>query len=104
MIDNRLEMAEERFRTLLLKWLVHLPPGGWEGTSHQLGDELYAFGERHRLFAYVPLCPGRKVADLSGFLSDNGFVLTHRRSKSQRTLRFTRHRTPGIHQTPTPRE
>lgn len=90
MIDNRLEMAEERFRTLLLKWLAKLPSDGWEGTSHDLGDELHAFGDRHRLYAYVPLCPGRKVAGLSGFLSDNGFTLTHHRTKNQRTLRFIR--------------
>lgn len=90
MIADRLELAAERFRTLLLKWLAKLPPEGWEGTSHQLGDELYSFGERHRLAAYVPLCPGRKVADLSGFLSDNGFTFTHRRTKHARTLCFTR--------------
>lgn len=91
MIDNRFEMAEERFRTLLLKWLDNLPPDGWEGTSHQLGDELAAFGDQHRLFAYVPLCPGQKVAGMAMFFSDNGFALTHRRTKRQRTLRVTRH-------------
>lgn len=84
MYDRR-EMAEGRFRTLLLKWLTKLPPDGWEGTSHQLGDALYAFGERHRLYAYVPLCPGRKVAAMSEFLSANGFTLTHRRTKHVRT-------------------
>ena len=46
--------------------------------------------DRHRLVAYVPLCPGRKVADLCGFLSDNGFALTHRRTRHVRTLRFNR--------------
>ena len=92
MIDSRLEQSEGRFRTLLLKWLAKLPAGGWEGTSHQLGDALYAFGERHRLYAFVPTCPGRKVADLSGFLSANGFTLTHHRTKSERTMRFVRNR------------
>lgn len=89
MID-RYKQLEGRFRTLLLKWLASLPPEGWAGTSHELGDELYIFGERHRLVAYVPLCPGRKVADLAEFLSENGFALTHRRTKHARTLRVTR--------------
>jgi len=88
MSDSRLEMAEGRFRTLLLKWLVELPPDGWEGTSHELGDELAALADRHRLVAYVPLCPGRKVADLTRFLSENGFVHTHRHTKHARAVRF----------------
>lgn len=89
MTDSRVEMAEERFRTLLLKWLADLPADGWEGTSHDLGDELSAFGEQHRLAAYVPLCPGRKVAGMTSLLSENGFTLTHCRTKNARTLRFT---------------
>ncbi len=63
---------------------------GWEGTSHELGSELDSFAERHRLFAFVPLCPGRQVAGLVPFLSANGFTLTHHRTKHTRTLRFTR--------------
>ena len=90
MIDDRQELAEGRFRELLAKWLANLPAGGWEGTSHELGDELKSFGERHRLFAFVPVCPGRKVAGMMPFLSANGFTLTHHRTKHTRTLRFTR--------------
>lgn len=90
MTADRQSLMEGRFLALLVKWLAKLPPDGWEGTSHQLGDELAACGERHRLYAFVPTCPGRKVADLSGFLSANGFTLTHRRTKSDRTMRFTR--------------
>lgn len=86
---DRGEMAEQRFRNLLLKWLAKLPPDGWEDTSHELGDALYTFGERHRLSAYVPLCPVRKVADLAEFLSANGFTLAHRRSKHARYLHFS---------------
>jgi hypothetical protein len=89
-IDTRLEAAEERFRTLLVKWLSKLPTGGWEGTSHELGDELDKFAERHRLCAFVPLCPGRQVARMTAFFTAHGFALTHRRTKSARTLRFTR--------------
>jgi hypothetical protein len=92
-IDTRLEAAEERFRTLLLRWLAKLPPDGWEGTSHELGEELDGFAERHRLFAFVPLCPGRKVAGMVTFFAAHGFALTHRRTKHARTLRFTR--SPG---------
>jgi hypothetical protein len=90
MTNSRSEMAEQRFRTLVLKWLASLPPGGWEGTSHDLGNALHAFGERHRLSAYIPLCPVRKVVNLSGLLTVNGFTLTHHRSKHARTLRFSR--------------
>ncbi|MEO2088310.1 MAG: hypothetical protein ABGY75_02280 [Gemmataceae bacterium] len=86
MIDTRREVAEGRFRTLVLSWLNSLPPGGWEGMSHQLGEELGAFGDRHRLSAYVPACPARKVA---GFLADSGFALTFRRTKSERLIRLT---------------
>ena len=90
MLTDRREMVEGRFRALLMKWLAALPPDGWEGTSHELGDELHDFGERHRLHAYVPLCPGRKVAALSWLLSANGYAFTCRRTKHARTLRFTR--------------
>ncbi len=90
MIDARREMSEGRFRELLLKWLAKLPADGWEGTSHDLGDELAAFAERHRLFAFVPICPGRKVAGMGPFLPAHGFALTHHRTKHTRTLRFTR--------------
>ena len=89
-IDDRREMVEGRFRTLLVKWLAKLPADGWEGTSHELGYELDSFGERHRLFAFVPICPGRKVAGMVPFLSANWFALTHHRTKRTRTLRFTR--------------
>ncbi len=87
---DRDEMAESRFRTLLVKWLAKLPPDGWEGTSHELGEELDSFAERHRLVVFVPLCPGRNVAGMVQFLSANGFTLTHRRTKHARTLRVTR--------------
>jgi len=87
---DRDEMAESRFRTLLLKWLEQLPTDGWEGTSHELGDDLAEFADRYRLYAFVPLCPGRKVAGMVPFLSANGFILTHHRTKHARTLRFTR--------------
>ena len=90
MLDDRRETSETRFRTLLVRWLAKLPPGGWEGTSHDLGDELDTFAERHRLVAFVPLCPGRKVAGMLPFLSAHGFTLTHHRTKHTRTLRFTR--------------
>ncbi len=90
MIDDRREMSEGRFRTLLLKWLANLPPDGWEGTSHELGDDLAEFADRHRLVTFVPLCPGRKVAGMGPFLSAHGFTFTHLRSKHARTLRFTR--------------
>lgn len=83
MHHDRRELAEERFRALLLKWLATLPPDGWEGTSHQLGDELAAFDERHRLYAFVPTCPTRKVAALSGLLSDNGFTLSRHRPTAE---------------------
>jgi hypothetical protein len=87
---DRDEMAERQFQTLLLKWLGKLPPDGWEGTSHQLGDELDSFAERRRLCAFVPLCPGRKAAGMVPHLTANGFTITHRRSKHARTLRFAR--------------
>ena len=90
MIDDRCEMSEGRFRELLLKWLAKLPADGWEGTSHDLGDELDTFAERHRLVAFVPLCPGRKVAGMGPFLSAHGFTLTLHRTKRTRTLRFAR--------------
>ena len=95
MIDDRREMTEGRFRELLAKWLAKLPADGWEGTSHELGEELDSFAERHRLFAFVPLCPGRKVAGLVPFLSAHGFALAHRRTKQARTLRFARVPTGG---------
>ena len=87
---DRDEMAEGRFRELLVKWLAKLPAGGWEGTSHELGEELDSFAERHRVVAFVPLCPGRKVTGMGSFFSANGFALTHRRTKHARTLRFDR--------------
>jgi len=90
MTGRRREMAGGRFRTPLLNWLAELPPDGWEGTSHEPGDAMAACADRHRLVAFVPLCPGHKVADLTGFLSENGFTLTHRRTKHARTLRFGR--------------
>lgn len=90
MLHDRRELLEERFRTLLLKWLASLPADGWEGTSHDLGNALYAFGERQQLSAYVPLCPVGKVASLLGVLTDNDFTLTHHRTKHARTVRFTR--------------
>ncbi len=89
LIDRRV-VAEHRFRTLLLTWLAELPPDGWEGTSHELGDALAAFADRRRLVAYVPTCPGPKVAELAGLLPVNGFTLSHRRTKHARTLRFSR--------------
>lgn len=89
MLVDRDEMSEGRFRELLLKWLAKLPPEGREGTSHEWGYELDSFAERQRLVAFVPLCPGRKVAGMVPFLSANGFTLTHRRTKRARTLRFT---------------
>lgn len=90
MHTDRRQLADARFRTLVLKWLAELPLDGWEGTSHDLGEVLTAFTERHRLIAFVPTCPGWKVADLSAFLTDNGYTLTHRRTKQERTLRITR--------------
>ena len=90
MIDDRREMSEGRFRELLVKWLAKLPADGWEGTSHELGYELDSFAERHRLVAFVPLCPGRKVAAMGPFLSAHGFALTRHRTKHTRTLRFGR--------------
>ncbi len=95
MIDDRREMSEGRFRELLVKWLAKLPADGWEGTSHELGYELDSFAERHRLFAFVPICPGRKVAGMVPLLSANGFTLTHHRTKHTRTLRFTRTLVPA---------
>jgi hypothetical protein len=53
-----------------------------------LGDELDSFAERRRLCAFVPLCPGQKVAGMVPFFNANGFTLTHRGSKHARTLRF----------------
>jgi hypothetical protein len=91
MTDDRIEQAEGRFRALVAKWLAELPADGWEGTSHQLGDDLAAFGKRHRLYAFVPTCPARKVAALAD-LRAAGFALTHHRTKSERTVRFTRTR------------
>lgn len=76
-------------------WLAELPVGGWEGTSHELGDALDSFAERHRLFAFVPLCPGRKVLALASSLSADGFAVTPRRTKHARTLRFTRSPAPA---------
>ena len=70
-------------------WLASLPPSGREGTSHELGEALAEFAERRKLVAFVPTCPGRKVAELAGFLSENGFTRTHLRTKRTRTLRFT---------------
>jgi hypothetical protein len=90
MLADRQTQADARFRTLMLAWLDSLPPGGWEGTSHELGDALAAFADRNRMVASVPLCPARKVAALAGVLADHGFALTRRRSKHARTLRFTR--------------
>lgn len=90
MLADRRQKAESRFLTLLSSWLASLPSDGWEGTSHELGDALAAFAERRRLVAYVPLCPGPRVAALAEFLTGRGFVLTHRRTKHARTLRFSR--------------
>lgn len=95
MFDDRREMSEGRFRELLVKWLAKLPADGWEGTSHELGYELDSFAERHRLFAFVPICPGRKVAGMVPFLSAHGFILSHHRTKRARTLRFARVPTGG---------
>jgi hypothetical protein len=91
MHDSRVGLLEGRFRTLRTTWLAELPAGGWEGTSHQLGDELAACGERHRLCAYVPACPVRQVAGLlTGVLANRRFALTTRRTKSERLNRITR--------------
>ncbi len=90
MIESREQQAEGRFRTLLAKWLAKLPPGGWEGTSHDLGEALARFADRQRVFAFVPICPGRKVAEMAEFLADHGFAVEHHRTKHARTLRFTR--------------
>jgi hypothetical protein len=95
-MHTRRDMAGERFRTLVLGWLAELPAGGWEGTSHDLGDELAAFAERTRAVAFVPLCPGRKVAALAAVLVDSGFAITHHRSKHARTLRLTRVSVPTV--------
>ena len=92
MTDDRRATTEGRFRALVLKWLAKLPPAGWEGTSHQLGDELAAFGERNRLYSFVPTCPTRKVAALGADLRAAGFALTTRRTKQERTVRFARTR------------
>jgi len=90
MLDDRRQLVESRFRTLLLKWLSSLSPGGWEGTSRQLGDVLAAVAERHGIYAYAPISAGKKVAVMSAFITANGFTLTHHRTKHARTLRFTR--------------
>jgi hypothetical protein len=87
MLADRRQQADARFRTLVLNWLESLPPGGWEGTSHELGDALAAFADRRKLVAFVPTCPARKVAVLAGF---HGFALTHRRTKHARTIRLSR--------------
>jgi Ser/Thr protein kinase RdoA (MazF antagonist) len=87
---NRRAILETRFQTLLLTWLAKLPPVGWEGTSHQVGEELEAFDRRHRQYALVPTCPGRNVAALSNFLATAGYIVTHRLTKHARTLSFTR--------------
>jgi hypothetical protein len=55
MLTDRRELAEGRFRILMLKRLAKLPLGGWEGTSHELGEELNSFAERRRVVAFVPL-------------------------------------------------
>ncbi len=86
MLTDRRERADARFRVVLLKWLGSLPAAGWEGTSHELGEELAAFAERHRLIAFVPTCPGRAVAKLAGFLADSGYALSHNRTSAARTL------------------
>lgn len=85
---DRRQLADTRFRTLVLKWLASLPPSGWEGTSHELGEVLATFAEQHRLIVFVPTCPGPKLADLSAFLTENGFTVTHHRTRHARTLRF----------------
>lgn len=90
MLTDRREQAESRFRTLLSAWLASLPPSGWEGTSHGLGDALAAFAERRQLGAYVPHCPGPRVAALAGFVAGRGFALTHHRTKHARTFRLAR--------------
>lgn len=90
MHTDRRQRADTRFRTLVLKWLASLPPTGWEGTSHELGEVLAAFAEQHRLVVYVPTCPGSNVADLSALISENGFTFTHHRTKHTRTLQFRR--------------
>lgn len=86
MLTDRLERADARFRVLLLKWLAALPAAGWAGTSHELGEQLSAFAERHRLIAFVPTCPGRAVAKLARFLADCGFTVSHHRTKAARTV------------------
>jgi hypothetical protein len=88
MLTVRRERADARFRVVLLRWLAKLPVAGWEGTSHELGQELAAFAERHRLIVFVPTCPGRAVAKLAGFLADNGFTISHNRTSTARTVRF----------------
>jgi hypothetical protein len=90
MHHDRREQSEGGFRTLLLKWLGSLPSEGWEGTSHEAGEELAAFDKRHGLYAYVPISAGKTVAGLTAFLTANGFTLTHHRTKQARTLRVTR--------------
>ncbi len=90
MLTDRRQFADTRFRTLRMKWLAELPPDGWEGTSHELGEVLATFADQHRLIAFVPTCPGRQVAGLVPFLTVIGFTLTHNRTKHTRTLRFIR--------------
>ncbi len=78
--------------------LLQLFASKGEGTSHELGEELDSFIEWHRLFAFVPICPGRKVAGMRPFLSVHGFTLTFRHTKHARTRRFTRTPVPPVPQ------
>lgn len=55
MIERR-ELGEERFRTLLLKWLAKLSQSGWEGTSYKPKGEQTPSVVRRGLLSYVP-CP-----------------------------------------------
>ena len=53
MFADRRQQAEAQFLSLLTSWLTSLPADGWEGTSHDLGDVLFAFAKWRKLTAYV---------------------------------------------------
>ncbi len=90
MSDSRINAVNERFRTLLKRWLAALPANGWEGTSKELGDALYAFGRQHRLYAAVGVSMGTVLERWGEVLAAEGFTLTTRRTKKARLVRVER--------------
>lgn len=86
-----LEVGTAQFRRVLAGWLAGLPAGGWEGGVADLEAELVRAARRGRVPAVVPRRSGlgRRMAAEAAFVCGCGFVIECRRTKRERTLRFT---------------